>query len=193
MIMKFKLKTLIVTISIILMIALVWFLIGTDFSLLHKSKPGHYDSFMTNVHGIKLDKLGNPHSELYSPNMKHYLKNDTTIAVKPKFIFYSKDGPPWHVKADHGKATNGDKLIYLWGNVYMRQLPGPGSHDATITTTSATLYPDRSYAETDQPVTVRQPGSIMHGVGMQANLKKGTIKILSKTKGMYGDIPKTSK
>lgn len=184
----FHLKNILIIIISILIGAFAWFLLTTDFSLLHKVNPEHYDSFMTNVHGIKLDKFGKPHDELFSPNIKHYLTNDSAISEKPLFIFYGKDGPPWHVQADHAKSINGNKLIFLWDNVHIQQLPGPNSRNVTLTTTQMTVYPDRSFAETDKPVTIKQPGSIVHGVGMQADLNKGKVKILSKTSGMYGDV-----
>ncbi len=188
--MKLKLNRkniIILSISIIL-ITFIWFIFSADFSLLHRSKPGHYDSFMTNVHGIKLDKFGKPHDELTTPNIKHYLKNDSATAQTPVFIFYGKKGPPWHVQGDIANSINGNKIVYLIGHVKIVQPPGLNSQNVTMTTTKMTIYPNRSFAETDQPVTIRQPGSIVHGVGMTADLNSGKIKILSQTHGMYGDV-----
>lgn len=179
-------KTLILLLASIFFFLLIIFLFTTDFSFFDHQKPEHYDTFMTNVHAIKLDKFGKIHNELFSPKMFHYLATNTTISEKPYFIFYGNDGNPWHIRANHGKASNNNQLITLWDNVHIRQLPGPGSHQATITTSIAYLYPDRSYAETDKPVTITQPGSIIHGIGMQVDFKKGTVKIVSQTKGMFG-------
>lgn len=189
MTINFSFKNFIILLSTLLVIALVWLLVTTDFSLFHRAESDHYDIFMTNVHAIKLDKLGKMRDELFSPTMKHYQINDTTLAETPKFIFYG-NGAPWHITGDHGEMLNGNQKIILWDNVVIKQMPGPGSHDATLTTTKVYFYPNSSYAETDQPVILTQPGSVMHGVGMTADLKKGTMKILSKTEGIYGNVSK---
>ena len=172
----------------LLTIALLGLVILSDFSLFHQTNLPHYDIFMTNVHGIKLDKFGKPHDEIFSPMMKHYEKDDMTTGDTPKLIFYGQKGPPWHITSDHGQMLNGNQKIILWDNVIIKQIPGPGSRNATLTTTKIYFYPDTSLANTDQPVTLTEPGSIMNGIGMQADLNKGTMKILSKTEGMYGDI-----
>ncbi len=185
---KLNRKNIAIALISIILIAFIWFLLTADFSLFHRSKPGHYDSFMTNVHAIKLNQFGKPHDELFTPNIKHYLKNDSAIAIKPIFIFYGKKGPPWHIQGDQAHSINGNKVVFLTGHVRITQPPGLNSRNVTLTTTEMTLYPKRSFAETDQPVTIRQPGSIVHGVGMTADLNKGDVKILSQTHGMYGDV-----
>lgn len=188
MIKKFHRKNIIIILISIFLIAFMWFLLTTDFSLFQRYHPEHYDSFMTNVHGIKLDNFGKPHDELLTPNIKHYLENDAAIAEQPIFIFYGKKGPPWHVQGDQANSIKGNKVIFLTGHVRITQPPGLNSRNVTLTTTKMTIYPDRSFAETDQPVTIRQPGSIVHGVGMTADLNNGKVKILSQTHGMYGDV-----
>lgn len=172
--------------SVALLAAATMYVFTKNYLRLHRPRIKIYDSFMTQVHGIKLDKFGKPHDELVSPFIRHYQKQNRMLADKPFFIFYSDNAPPWHVNADHGEGLNGNKLVILTGHVKVRQLPGPNSQDVTLNTTKLYLYPDQSIAKTDQPVTIEQPSSIVHGVGMIANMKKGTVKILSKTEGMYG-------
>jgi len=180
-------KRLLTIVALLLMTGLsVWLIISSHHMSLGKNKPQTPDAFATNIEATKMDKFGKPKSVLKSPKSTHYQQNDTTQLEKPFIILYKQNEPPWHIHADHGTAIHGSEKITLYGHVKFRQLPGTNSHYMTLTTSEMTFYPDRSFAETDKPVTIRQPGNIVHAVGLQADTEKSYIKLLSKTRGQYG-------
>ena len=150
------------------------------------NNPSHPDSFMTNVHAIKINEFGKQRYLLISPKTTNYLKNNTTIFESPFFIINNDNEPPWHIKAVNGKTLQGIDKVILWDNVTIRQLPGKNSRNIKLITSKLIIYPNKSFVETNKPVTISQPGSIVHAVGMQADLNKNYIKLLSKTHGQYG-------
>jgi len=164
----------------------VWFIFTTNNQYFGSNKPNTPDSYMTDVYAVTLNKDGKVASILVSPKVTDYEQDNNTDIQTPFVTINPQQEPPWHIHADHAKVLNGSSKILLWGNVNIQQLPGPNSHFLTLLTTELTLYPDKSFAETDQPVTIKQPDSIVHAVGMQADLNKGYIKLLSKTQGQYG-------
>lgn len=157
----------------------------------HKVKLDTVQSFMTNVHATAYDKLGHVKDVLVSPRVTHLYKDNTTLADHPYVTATAKSGPPWQIHAEHGKLLNGKEEVQLWGNVNITQPAGIGSQNTTLLTSKITYYPQRKFAETDQPVTIMQPGTVIHGIGMTADLNKGLINILHHTQGQYD--PKVAK
>jgi lipopolysaccharide export system protein LptC len=177
---------------LLFLIALSTWLLFSSYQQSGTNKPQNPDSFMTNVHIIQMDKHGKPHYELITPKTVSYLLNDSSVLATPFIITYSQDEPPWHIKAKHGKTLHGFDKAFLWDNVSFHQLPGHGSHNATLKTSEMTFYPHKSFAETAKPVTIIQPGSIIHGIGMQADFNKNYLKLLSQTHGQYMTEEKNS-
>lgn len=179
-------------ILIILLIAIststTWLIITSGQVTLPQNKPQNPDSFITDVNAIQFDKLGKPGHIFKSPLLINYLQDNTTKITNPFYIFQNNNEPPWHVQSDQGKAIHGAKTIVLTGHVKIRQLPGINSRNLTLFTDKIIFYPKRSFAETDRPVTIKQPGIIIQGIGLEANLKTGEIKLLSKMRGEYKKI-----
>lgn len=169
----------------LILLIVTLYIVSTDYTHRH-DRAKIYDSFMTQTNGIKLDKFGKPYDQLRSPLIRHYAQKDRMTAQTPYFVFHKNHSPAWYVSADHGEGLQGNKIILLTGHVKIWQPPGPGSKNTTFLTSKAYLFPDKSLATTNQPITIEQPGSVLHGVGLNADLKKGKIDILSQTEGMYG-------
>ncbi len=162
-----------------------WLIFDAHQLKIQENKPNNPDTFMTDIHAIQIDQMGKVHTTLTGSTATHYEQDNTTLFEKPYYITKSKQGPPWHISGDHGKAINGMDSILLWDNVRIYQPAGLNSRNLTLTTSRLTYYPARSYAETDQPVTLKQPGNITQGIGLQADLKTGFIKLLSHSSGQY--------
>ena len=46
----------------------------------------------------------------------------------------------------------------------------------------------QNIAETKQPVTISEPGTVMHSVGFKANFHQGVIRFLSRSEAEYYDV-----
>lgn len=143
------------------------------------------DAFMINASYLRLDQDGNPHSRIYTPKMIHYAANDVSHFMSPHIIMYGKDDAPWDITSDKGNSESGVTQIHLHDNVKIHQPAGPNNNELTMTTTSLTIHPNTKTAETDQAVTIIQPGTVITSVGLQADLKKGEVDLLSQAKGIY--------
>lgn len=143
------------------------------------------DSFMHQVTSTNYGSTGEIKDTFASSYVTHFTQNDTTHAQSPHIIAYNKKGPPWYVTADQGTMTNGETQIHLQNHVSIHQPPGEKSHNVTFRTSALNYYPDRQYAETDQAVTVVQPGTHIEAVGMTANLNTGDIHLLHQSRGEY--------
>lgn len=176
--------------SLILLIA-----IAISTGLIIHSDPTHgkvvaqssetMNAYMKNLTVTQYDSLGHIQSYLTTSQMKQYANNNTIYFVKPHLLIYTDKKIPWEIDADQGTSMNGNEVIKLSGNVKLHQLSKNHNQETTVLTRELTYYPKTSFAETDQAVTIQQAGSLVKGTGAKADLKKGIIKFLSSSRGVY--------
>lgn len=151
-----------------------------------KSQLHTPDSFMTNIAAVQIDKFGKPINTFAATKAFNYKQDDKNNFDNPFIVHYVPNAPPWHISAKYGQSINNGKKIIFTKNVKVHQLPGLNSHNLTLTTTKLTYYPKKAFAITYQPVTIIQPGSIVHAIGLTADLNKNVINLMSKAHGQYG-------
>lgn len=147
------------------------------------------DGYMTEAHYTQYDNQGQVHMTMYTPQMTHYAQDNTSYFDKPEVLAYSQQRIPWTIQAVNGKAIHDGQQVDLWGDVKIHQTPQPQYPETTITTTAMTIYPHRSYAETNEAVTITRPDTRIDAVGMQADFKAGIFKLLSSVRGTYEPPP----
>lgn len=152
---------------------------------MHKAKPKDPNLIVLNTSFRSFTPTGELHFKLFSPKAIHYPEKNSTVILKPQLIFYSDKRNEWRITADNALAQDGDNVVSLWGNVKIIQPKTTDSPETTITTTEITLYPKRSYAKTDQYVTINRENSTLRSKGMTVDFKKGILTTKSKTRGTY--------
>jgi lipopolysaccharide export system protein LptC len=184
----FTLKNTLITLLLILSIGLSsWsILIGKKSDALAPTNSSKEpDAYMENVVATILNKQGIPSMKIETPKMVHYADNDMTNISKPHITVYRQSPEPWYINSDFAKATSGVEQILFWDNVVIHHAEDTDNPTTTMTTTLLTVFPNKQLAKTNQPVTVTQPNSILHAIGMLANMNDGTIKLLSNARGEY--------
>ncbi len=151
------------------------------------------DAYMNNVNYIEYNNQGKISSRMHFATMQHYAKINTFHFDKPSLVTYTQKNVPWHITADHGSGQPNKDTVHLWGHVLLQQ-PNKHSHPGTtITTSQLTYHPKTSIATTQQQVTIIKPGTVVKGKGMQANLKTGTLTLLSHSREFYNPQHSTGK
>jgi lipopolysaccharide export system protein LptC len=184
-------KTLWLSISLLIAAAIsIFLMLLSDHSNKKASAPIGMNSFMMQPEYQQFNNKGQLHSRLEADQMKHLRPHNISLFTKPRILIYTDDRIPWHITSHYGKSLNGNKTIYLYDHVILHQPPQPHHPETTITTSFLTIYPKRALATTDRKVTITRPGSIIHGKGIEANLKTGSIKLLAQSRGIYAPTKK---
>jgi lipopolysaccharide export system protein LptC len=148
------------------------------------SQPTTPDAFMTDMTYTSFDAAGSWGSHLQAARITHYADQDTSVIASPKMI--SRSGPlTWIVTAAHGTARQGLKTIHLEDHVQVDRMHATKGKTLTLQTSALTAYPQRKWAETDKPVTIIQPNSVVYATGLTADMQAGDIHLLSDVKGTY--------
>ena len=156
---------------------------------LSQTSPDQPDAFMEDVVAIIMSKEGKPRLKVETPKMFHYAKNDSTEFTKPHVTIYRQSPQPWHINANHAKATWGTSEILFWENVIIHHLEDEENPITTMNTSSLTIFPEKKVAETNKEIIVTQPNTMIRAIGMLANWDAGTVKLLSQAREEY--VPKS--
>lgn len=162
-----------------------WSIITSRPHVKKTTDPTQVDSYMEDVVATTYNKLGMPTLKLVTPSMVHYPENNTTQISNPHVTIYRDSPQPWYLDAKHAKASNGTDEILFWDDVNIHHVADTDNPNTTLVTDFLTIFPDKQVASTEKPVTFIQPEMTVHAIGMLANLKDHTIKLLSDAKGEY--------
>lgn len=147
--------------------------------------PKQPDSWMEEVTATFMNKEGLPAARIVTPRVIHYAITDKTEFLKPAITLYRNSPEPWVITSHYAETTQGIEKIFLWDNVMIHHNHDRSQSTLQFNTDSLTVFPNQEVAETNDPVTLIQPDLLVHAKGMQANLKQGTIKLLSQVQGSY--------
>lgn len=133
----------------------------------------------------QMNKAGNMDYQFFSPLVYHYSSQNRSNAQYPIGYFYKAGQPRWKLVADSAYSLDDNKIVHLLDNVRAHQDAGKNNKAITLTTSQMTLYPQQKIAFNDVFVKAVQPGLTVTAVGLHADMNKGEIKLLSKTKANY--------
>jgi len=147
--------------------------------------PNEPDAYMENIVALIMNKQGSPSLKIEAPKMLHYAEDDKTYINYPHVTVYRQSPQPWYINSDRAEASNGTEEILFSDNVIIHHPADIANPNTTMKTASLTVFPDKQQASTEKAIVITQPDTVIHAVGMLADLNEGTVKLLSQAKGDY--------
>jgi lipopolysaccharide export system protein LptC len=147
--------------------------------------PSKPDSYMRDVVATQFDKDGKITMKLMSPKMTHFTVDDKMHITTPEVTLFRKSPKPWYIHSEYADAKHGIDEILFSNNVRIQHPADTENPETSLTTRSLTIFPDQKMASTKEAVVFTQPDTIVHAVGMLADLDEGSIKLLSEAQGEY--------
>lgn len=178
-----------ITILFLLIVAVTlstWSIIYSTQSLTpNREMTKQPDAFIKQVIVTTFSRVGSPLLIIKSLSMAHYSDNDSTYIDQPHVVVFRHSLQPWKVDALHAFAIHGMRSIDFSDHVVVSHDADSEAVSTTLLTEALTIFPETQQAKTNLPVTITQPSTVMHGIGMSSNLQEGTIQLLSQTRGEY--------
>lgn len=162
--------------------------------VMNTSSPDNVpDFFIKDINVLEFSPEGTPLHALKTPYLVHYPVGDTALLTKPYFIAYSEkaDKQPWFISADKGKTEHGTNILHLIHHVLVEQTNAKSKPSLTLKTEQLTIYPKENFAQTEQPVTIEEPGIEVNSIGMKVYFKEKRVELLNHTAGVY-DVSKAT-
>lgn len=140
---------------------------------------------MEEVKATIMNKEGKPSLKVEAPSLTHYAENDATELKKPHVIIYRQTPEPWHIHSNFAKTKKGVQEITFWDNVIIHHLADANNPVTTLHTNTLSVFPDQQIAKTAEAITMEQPSTVIHAIGMMANWDQGTVQLLSQAREEY--------
>ena len=128
------------------------------------------DYVMRDFEMIALNGEGQEAVAVRAPEMARNPHDQTFTITTPLFLLPEEEGRSWELR--------------LKGDVHGTS-PKGGTRQAEFRTDTLDVFPDRNVAQTDDVVTVTQPGSRLSGRGFETNLKTKDYTFKSEVRSIY--------
>ena len=144
------------------------------------------DLYMLNATISQFDSEGELQHRIAANRFTHFPLTDLTTMKFPALALGRvQDSSPWEITSSEGRILPSsdyrEEIVELWNNVLASQLIN-GSTFVNIQTNSLTVYPERDYAETDEPVFIDNQSGRTTAAGMKAFLDTGKFMFYSTPK-----------
>lgn len=127
--------------------------------------------------------------QLEAPQLTRRDGDGSLFIDAPRFQLPAARGAPWNGQSEYAWLAADGNEMRLQGDVTMQR---PASIDvgaADIATADLTIWPDTQRAATKAPTLVREPGRILHGTGLAADLAHHTLELLADVHGTFQPAP----
>ncbi len=131
-----------------------------------------------------LDKSGKESFTLRAPLLRETPGASTMELTTPLFLLPGEQGDYWEVRSKTGWVSEDRDEIRLRGNVHA-QSPKNDPQPVDMKTQQLNVFPDTNRATSPAVVTITQPGSILRGRGLEADLAEKRYKLLSQVHSRY--------
>lgn len=135
------------------------------------------------VQQTSFDKQGERKYHLSAESMLQYLEADRNLMIKPDITFFQEREPSWTTTAAEAVSNSQAETLNLSGNVRIQQKGVQKA--ATMETETLILYPDKSYATTEDKVIIRQEGIYIEATGLDADFNDNRITLRKNVTSIY--------
>ena len=146
-------------------------------------KSTRSDYVLNDLELIALDEQGKESFTLRAPMLRETPGARTMDLEKPLFLLPDREGKHWEVRSDTGWVAEDRKEIRLKGNVDAKS--PQGTRPVNMKTTQLNVFPGTKRASSPAVVTITQPGSILRGRGMEADLADKRYTLQSEVNSRY--------
>ena len=108
----------------------------------------------------------------------------------PAFRIRDGNGDDWRAKADKGRVSGDGKSLQLASGVELDRPRTAAKPPVSIRSEELTAHVDTSLVTSDAAVTIVQPGSILSGTGLSADLKQKRFALKQRVTARFEPKPK---
>lgn len=146
------------------------------------------DWFGRDVLAIEMNEHGTPKRQFHADELTHYLEENVTDMVEPHFTLFKENTPNWHLEGHkgrtfHGQHTTDIARLDLWQEVKLWN--DDKTKPVNVNTSTIAIFPEKEFAQTDQPISFDQPGHRLTGTGLKAYFDTQAMELLSNVRSEH--------
>lgn len=112
-----------------------------------------------------------------SPRLSHDERREALAVTKPEFVMYGKGGQVWTAVSNTAWIDTAAKRIDLETDVLVARQDKGAERAFLLTTEKLVVHTETRLIESDRFIEVVQPGSILRGRGLNADLTTQTFEL----------------
>ena len=144
-----------------------------------RSKADYYlESFETR----KFNSEGEPEYVIEGHTLSHFPEDNSSVIEQPKLVVFRKRNV-WRMQALKGVFTPQPETFLLEGSVTMQR--SSDHQEIRLETSEVTVLTQANQVSTDQPVTVSAENWQLRSIGLESDIEKGTLNLLSNVTARY--------
>lgn len=149
-------------------------------------EPAHQsDFFLEDFRTRQYGETGRLRYRFNGQRLEHFPADDSTLINQPSMILHDDTGPSWRITAVTGEAGSEElDEIRLTGHVEITRDTAGGNPPVQITTASLLLKPKMEFVQSEDMITLTQPGVQLVAQSLEARLEQGQFK-LHNVQGRY--------
>ncbi len=140
--------------------------------------PPRSDYRLENFELVALDEHGRESFAARGPRLERHPFLGTLDVEQPRLAFPDRHGARWQSRAERAWVSRDAAEVRLLGDVQVAGPPDDGE-PLRLHSDRLTVFPRQREVVTDAVVTVTEPGSILRGRGMRADLDARRVQLLS--------------
>ncbi|MGB8635924.1 MAG: LPS export ABC transporter periplasmic protein LptC [Rhodanobacteraceae bacterium] len=130
-----------------------------------------------------LNQHGDIGFSLRAPHLQRRDADESLFIEQPRFRLPGSNGSHWQGQAEHGWVSGDGEQLKLSGEVLMTRPATDTLGQARIKTADLTAWPGEKRLQTSARAEITDPGRILTGTGLKANLVTHTMELLANVHG----------
>lgn len=126
-----------------------------------------------------LDENGRLSFTIAAPALARRNDDGSLWIDAPDFLIAAKKGEPWKGESQSAFVNKEGSYLLLAGAVLMQREGSDEAGAARVETRDVDAYPKENRLQTAAAATITQPGSILRGTGMKADLNTHQLELLA--------------
>lgn len=144
------------------------------------------DYYLQDFVTSKTDANGDLKFMLAAKEMRHFVSEDKTTLLRPKFTQYGKNQPYTQIEGQKGQVSHDGEVVDIEEHVVVVRQATAEKGQMRMTTDALKLYPNHEFAVTDRPVEIQQaPATVIHAHGLALDKKAQTLNLFNRVKVHY--------
>jgi lipopolysaccharide export system protein LptC len=128
---------------------------------------------------------GRPQQRLVAQRMVHYMDDDSTELVQPRFRLTTADLAPVDVTAQRGLIFGDRDSVHFLGDAHASRGATPNQAAFILTSEHLRVLPEANILSSDKPVILRQEKSVIRAGGLYADEHSKRLELTGGVRGIY--------
>ncbi len=142
------------------------------------------DFYVENARSVQFQADGALHYRMSAERIEHVQASDITYLTRPALQLYRGGEHPWRVESRRGEVLPGGQQVELLEAVRVARTDARG-RPTLLSGEHLSVFPEREYAETRQPVRIEAANGVTTATGMQVYLKESRMLLQSNVRGQH--------